>query len=144
MSDPKQVYERHVAAFNAKDPDADPWSADAEFIGPGARFRGREEIFGFMRIYWEAFPDARNEVDRLISEGSVVSAEGRFRGTHAGPLRTPQAELPPLGRRVEFRWSVTCEARGDELVSEHLYFDQVELLTQLGLLESTPAQAAKA
>ena len=47
--------------------------------------------------------------------------------------RTPQGEIPPSGRCVEFRWSATCEARGDELVSEHLYFDQLELLAQLGV-----------
>jgi hypothetical protein len=28
---------------------------------------------------------------------------------------------------------VTCEVLGDELVSEHLYFDQLDLVTQLGL-----------
>jgi hypothetical protein len=29
------------------------------------------------------------------------------------------------------------EVHGDEVVSEHLYLDQIELLTQLGLAPST-------
>jgi predicted ester cyclase len=49
-------------------------------------------------------------------------------------LRTPTGEVPPTGRRVEFRWMSAYEAQGDELASEHLFFDQVELLTQLGLM----------
>jgi predicted ester cyclase len=138
MSDPKQVYERHVAAFNAKDPDADPWSADAEFVAPGARLRGRDDVLGFLQVFWEAFPDAHNEVVRVIAEGPIVAAEGTFAGTHTGTLRTPQGDVPPTGRRVEMRWSVACEARGDELASEHLYFDQLDLLSQLGLAPAAP------
>jgi hypothetical protein len=38
------------------------------------------------------------------------------------------------GRLVDFRWMSAYEARGDELASEHLYFDQMELLTELGLM----------
>jgi hypothetical protein len=68
MSDAKEVYERHVEAFNRQDADADPWSADAEFVAPGARLRGREAVLGFLRVFWEAFPDAHNEVTRLIAE----------------------------------------------------------------------------
>lgn len=64
-------------------------------------------------------------------EGQVVSAEGTFAGTHTGTLRTPQGEIPPTQQRVELRWSATCELRGEELVSEHLYFDQLELLAHL-------------
>ena len=30
MANAWQVIERHIAAFNAKDQDAEPWSADAE------------------------------------------------------------------------------------------------------------------
>jgi hypothetical protein len=54
-------------------------------------------------------------------------------GTHSGVFRTPTGEVPATGRHVEFRWMSAYEARGDELASEHLFFDQVELLTQLGL-----------
>jgi predicted ester cyclase len=142
MREPKQVYQRHLAAFNAKDADAEPWSTDGEFVAPGAQLRGRDEVLGFLRMFWEAFPDAHNDVSRLIAEGPRVVAEGRFTGTHTGTLRTPQGEIPPTERRVEFRWSATCEAHRDELVSEHLYFDQLDLLTQLGVMSAAPAGAA--
>jgi hypothetical protein len=62
------------------------------------------------------------------------------RGT--GILRTPEGEVPPTGRRVEIRWMGMYEARGDELVSEHLYFDQVEFLTQLGLAPAVAEEVA--
>jgi hypothetical protein len=35
---------------------------------------------------------------------------------------------------VDFRWMSSYDVRGEELASEHLYFDQAELLGQLGLM----------
>jgi len=49
-------------------------------------------------------------------------------------FRTPTGEVPATGRLVDFSWMSAYEARGDKLDSEHLFFDQVELLTQLGLM----------
>lgn len=128
----KQVVEHHMAAFNAHDADAFPWIEDIEWQAPGAQLRGREQALGFVRGFWEAFPDARVQLTRLIGEGSVLAGEGRFTGTHDGTMRTPDVELPPTGRPIEFRWMAMYEVRGDEVVAEHLYFDQAELMAQLG------------
>ncbi len=35
MASAREVIDRHVAAFGAKDPDAEPWSEDAEMVTPG-------------------------------------------------------------------------------------------------------------
>ena len=69
-----------------------------------------------------------------VAEGSSVAAEGRFIGTHTGVMRTPDGEIPATGRQVDFRWMSSYEIRGEELTSEHLYFDQAEFLGQLGLM----------
>jgi predicted ester cyclase len=134
MAEAKQVVERHVDAFNARQADAEPWTEDAEFVAPGASMSGREEVLAFLGAFWEAFPDGRLELSRVFAEGSLAAAEGRFIGTHSGVFRTPTGEVPATGRPVEFRWMSAYEARGDELASEHLFFDQVELLSQLGLM----------
>ena len=49
-------------------------------------------------------------------------------------MRTPEGEVPATGRRVDFRWMSSYDVRGEKLASEHLYFDQAELLGQLGLM----------
>jgi predicted ester cyclase len=134
---PKQLVERHMAAFNAHDPDGFPWIADIEWEAPGAQLRGREQALGFIGAFWEAFPDARIHVVRLIGEGSLLAGEGRFTGTHDGTMRTPEGEIPPTGRQVEFRWMSMYEVRGDEVAAEHLYFDQAELMAQLGVAPAT-------
>jgi predicted ester cyclase len=134
MAEAKRVVERHVEAFNAHQADADPWTEDAELIAPGASIRGRDDVLAFIGAFWEAFPDGRLELSRILGEGSVAAAEGRFIGTHSGVFRTPTGDVPASGRVVDFRWMSAYEVRGDELASEHLFFDQVELLTQLGLM----------
>jgi predicted ester cyclase len=122
MADPKRVVERHVEAFNARDADAEPWSENADFVAPNASMHGREQVLGFLAVFWEAFPDGRLEPSRILAEGSVVAAEGRFTGTHTGVMRTPAGDVAATGRDVDFRWMSSYEVRGDELASEHLYF----------------------
>ena len=136
MASARQVVERHIAAFNAKDQDAEPWSADAEIVTPGGRFEGREQVLGFLKVFWDAFPDARLEITRSIEDGALAAAEGMLTGTQTGALQTPDGEIPPTGRRVELRWTAMYEVRGDQLASEHLYFDQVGLMTQLGVMSA--------
>jgi predicted ester cyclase len=137
MADPKHVVERHVEAFNARDTDSTPWSDDGELVAPNASMQGREQVLGFLGVFWEAFPDGRLETSRLLSEGSTVAAEGRFVGTHTGVMHTPAGDVAATGKSVDLRWMSSYEVRGDELTSEHLYFDQTELLAQLGLMPST-------
>ena len=137
MADPKRVVERHVEAFNARDADAEPWSDDADLVAPNASVHGREEVLGFLGVFWDAFPDGRLEMSGVLAEGSVVAAEGRFIGTHTGVMRTPAGDVAATGRHVDLRWMSSYQVRGDELASEHLYFDQAELLGQLGLMPAT-------
>jgi predicted ester cyclase len=139
MSDPKAVIERHLAAFNAKDPDADTFSADAEMVAPAGELHGPEQILAFNRVFWEAFPDCRLDVTSWIADGQAVAVEGVLTATHSGIFRTPDGDVPPTGRSIEFRWAALYMVRGDELVSEHLFFDQLDFLAQLGLAPGGPA-----
>jgi predicted ester cyclase len=140
MASAREVLDRHVAAFNAKDADAEPWSGDAEMVNPAGRFDGRDQVVGFLQVFWNGFPDARLEITRLIEDGALAAAEGTLSGSHTGALQTPDGELPPTGRRVELRWMAMYDLRGDVLVSEHLYFDQVDFMTQLGVMSAAPAE----
>jgi predicted ester cyclase len=132
MTDPGAVVRRHIDAFNARDRDAEPWSATAELVAPVAVISGREQALEFLSVFQEAFPDWRLELKQLLVDDDTAAAEGAFVGTHEGVLRTPGGEVAATGRRVDFRWASLYRAEGDELVSEHLFFDQLELLGQLG------------
>ena len=134
MSSAKDVILKHIEAFNARDWDADPWAADAEFKAPVAEVSGREEIIGFFGVFQNAFPDVRLELHQILGDGSAAAAEGTLSGTHDGVLPTPNGDVAPTGRALQLRWAAIYATDGDTIKSEHLFFDQMDFLGQLGLL----------
>ena len=134
MPDAKDVILKHVAAFNDRDSNAEPWAADAELVAPGGQASGREDIISFLGVFQEAFPDVRLEIKQLLTDGPAAAAEGTIAGTHDGVLHTPNGDVAPTGRAVELRLAAVYVTDGDTLKSEHLFFDQMDFLGQLGLL----------
>ncbi len=134
MPSASDVVLKHVDAVNAGDSDADPWAADAEISAPGAQVSGRDNVIGFLSVFFEAFPDLRLEIKQLLTDGAAAAAEGILTGTHDGVLRTPNGDVAPTGRAVSLRWAAVYVTEGDTLKSEHLFFDQMDFLGQLGLL----------
>ena len=66
MTDPGAVIRRHIEAFNARKRDAEPWSATAELVAPGAAISGREQVLDFLSAFQEAFPGGRLELKQLL------------------------------------------------------------------------------
>jgi steroid delta-isomerase-like uncharacterized protein len=137
MADVIELARRHDEAFNAQDPAAREVieAPDVEAVLPGGMtLRGHDEVMQLVRAFWEALPDARITVDERLAAGGVVVSEGSLVGTHAGTFRTPDGEIPATGRPVTLRYAAIKRFRDDRLVSEHLYFDQLEFLQQLGAM----------
>lgn len=105
-------------------------------ISSVAQVSGRDNVIGFIAAFQEAFPDLRLNIEQLFTDGLAAAAEGTIRGTHDGVLHTRNGDVAPTGRAVQFRWAAVCATAGDTLKSEHLFFDQMGFLNQLGLLPS--------
>jgi predicted ester cyclase len=101
---------------------------------PGARVSGRDNVIGFLAVFQEAFPDLRLEIEQLLTDGPAAAAEGILTGTHNGVLHAPNGDVAPTGPAVELRWAALYVTDGETLKSEHLFFDQLDFLGQLGLL----------
>jgi predicted ester cyclase len=130
----KDVILKHIAAVNDHDSSADPWADDAELVAPGGQASGRDDVIGVLGVFAEAFPDIRLEIKQLLTDGPAAAAEGILTGTHDGVLHTPNGDVAPTGRAVQLRWAAVYATDGDTLKSEHLFFDQMDFLGQLGLL----------
>jgi hypothetical protein len=59
--------------------------------------------------------------------------EAVFEGTHTATLHGPGGDVPPTGRSVSVPFVNVCEVSADHFTDFTLYFDQVELMTQLGI-----------
>ncbi|HEY8869447.1 MAG TPA: ester cyclase [Candidatus Limnocylindrales bacterium] len=146
MGTAKEAADRHLAAFNAKDADAvvGNESPEIEFVLPGAiTLRGRDQVKAYIEIFWRAFPDGQVSARQQIVTDEAAVTESDFSGTQTGTLSTPAGDIPATGRQVTLRQVAVQRVRDGLIVSEHLYFDQLDFMAQLGQLP-TPANARRA
>jgi steroid delta-isomerase-like uncharacterized protein len=137
MAEALDAARRHIEAFNAHDLDAHMANeaADIEWVQPGGiSLRGPEQVAELQRILWEAMPDATVTPVNQVAAGSTVVTESELSGTHTGTFRSPVGDTPPSGNRVKLRYVSVQRVAAGKIASEHLYFDQLEFLTQIGAI----------
>jgi steroid delta-isomerase-like uncharacterized protein len=131
------VVERFYEAFNRGDFDAatEVFAPDLETTDPAL---GTVHSVEPWRAYGEAFkralPDARFNLRSALESGETVAVEGTFTGTFTAPLTSPQGEVPPTGRTIDVPYADFFTVRGGRIVAHRVYYDQVQLGTQLGLM----------
>ena len=145
MSEAKRVLEQAIELWNAGDREG--WAAlydeNVEWDAPGgARISGLDDLkVKYFDALFEAAPDRTSVVDTLFAEGDLAAEEGRYTGTHTGTWRSPDGvEIPATGKTLDFRFSAVFRVENGTITSIRLYYDQLEVLTQLGLMPA-PAPA---
>ncbi len=136
MADAKSIVDGFYTAMNSHDPEraATFVSADVEVEAPGGLIlRGREALVQLLQTYLQAFPDLEWGITAQAVAGETVVTESVPEGTHQGPFRTPGGEIAPTGMRVSSRVCDVCRVRDGEIVSLHLYWDNLEFMQALGV-----------
>jgi hypothetical protein len=138
MATPRELTDAITAAYNAHQLSTVVgfFRPDIVLITPDAgELRGREQAAEYHRAFLQAFPDATVEVVAKHDAGDTTIDEWIFRGTHTGPLTQPSGEtIPATGRRVSVRGVDVVSYAGAAVATHHMYFDQAQLLTALGLM----------
>ena len=136
MAKAREIMDRVTAAMQAGDEAslralyADDAVAETPDVG---RLTGGSAIVNYLMSFRRAFPDASYESTNALERGSTAVDEGFIVGTNTGILATPEGDVPPTGRKVRLRSIDVLDIVGGKGVSHRFYFDQLELLTQLGL-----------
>ncbi len=136
MSDTRSTFDAWMNAFNAHDEQAIRalTADDCVFEGPGGvHLEGGDAVAGYAMVWLNAFSDAQLTADRVVVDGDWVAMTGVFKGTHDGTLASPDGDVPATGRTLEGRCSQFVRFADGKSVEEHLYFDQMDVITQLGL-----------
>ena len=135
--DTRSLIERDIELWNAKDREG--WMAGIdlhriEARAPGGlRLTGREAAETIWATYNDAFPDNQLEIIAIHADDRGGVHEGRATGTHTGTLRGPAGEIAPTGRMAQVDFCGVYEFEEGKITSFHLYFDQAEMLGQLGI-----------
>jgi steroid delta-isomerase-like uncharacterized protein len=143
MADARQLGAKFVDAFNAHD-EARIRELNGEhvaFEAPGEiRLEGRDAATEYAMAWLRAFPDARLTVTNELADGDWVAQEFTFEGTHDDTLSSPSGDIPATHKRLDGRGVQIFKVDGEVVTETRLYFDQVDVMTQLGLMPE-PASA---
>jgi steroid delta-isomerase-like uncharacterized protein len=146
MGDPSEIAERGLQAWRSRDLEgfAATFAEDATLTAPGGmQLQGHDGVRQFYGVWNEAVPDNEVTIERRHVCGSVVVEQGVFSGTHTGNLMTPDGQvIPATGRSLSVPYVEVFDMEADHVASTRLYFDQAELLTQLGLMPAPEGATA--
>jgi len=138
MGPNRELLERYVERYNAGDLDAcmELYAEDAvQRMAEGITFAGRSAIRERLARELAGFSDATYTVGSFVEQGDSFADEWTFVGTQTGPFLLPDGtQLPPSGKRVEIRGMELVQVRDGKIVLDNLYWDNLAVLVQLGLM----------
>jgi ketosteroid isomerase-like protein len=136
MSTPDEVRRRFIDAIVRGDLDGvvGCYRPDAVLVAPEGRYEGREQIEEFYRAQLAPF-DAELTVLATYDSGDTGVQEWILRATQTDVFSLPDGTaVQPSDKQLSQR-GMDVVVLADGQISEHrLYYDQVELMAQLGLL----------
>jgi steroid delta-isomerase-like uncharacterized protein len=143
MADAREIGQRFLDAFNAHDEQRirELNGESTVFEAPGdVKIQGRDAATEYAMAWVRAFPDAKLTVHNELVDGDWVTQEFTFSGTHEGTLSSPNGDIPATHKKLNGRGVQIFRVEGDTVAETRLYFDQVQVMTQLGLMPE-PATA---
>ena len=99
------------------------------------RRHGVHQIANFVAEVRTAFPDFKLQIKESVGQGDHMAFHWTVTGTQKGEFQG----IPASGQRIEVSGMTLDRLRDGKVVSEHIYFDRLALLEQLG---AAPASAA--
>jgi steroid delta-isomerase-like uncharacterized protein len=137
MTQQQRIASQFYESFAAGDIDSalEVFADNLEMVDPGmGTVVGlppfREYLEGFKR----AMPDARAVISQMYEANDTIIVESRLLGTHTGPMAGPDGDIEPSGRTIDLPFADFSRIQDGQILAYHTYYDQVSLMTQLGLM----------
>ena len=94
---------------------------------------GAQGLAEYVRDLRAQYPDLLITIEELIYDGDNLVCHWRFKGTDKGMHAA--SELPPTGKQVDFHGADVMHLKDGKIVEDYVYFDQMAVMQQLGLVE---------
>jgi steroid delta-isomerase-like uncharacterized protein len=107
--------------------------------GDGQEQRGVDAGMAVAQTFANAFPDGRIDIQRVheAANGTVI-VEFIASGTQTGELMG----IPATGKRIGLPVCNVLEIRDGKITREREYFDNMTMMTQLGVVQAPAAATA--
>lgn len=137
MGQARELMNRFTGALIAGDMDTlrEVYDADVVVTTPDAgTLHGIDAFIEWNNAFAGAFSDRDYRSDRELEAGDSAIDQGELIGTHTGPMALPDGQsVPPTGKQIRMRGLDIATVSDGKIVRHDFYFDQLDLLTQLGL-----------
>jgi steroid delta-isomerase-like uncharacterized protein len=143
MATAREVSDRFTDAINAHDAKSIGalFADNGVFTEPAGEFRGPDEVIAYWERLFEAFPDLTGKDTFKAEAGDTAINEWSVSGTNTGPMETPDGTFPATGKRVTIVGSDALAVRDGLIYAHRAYYDQLSMMTQLGLVPEGAATA---
>ncbi len=101
-------------------------------VGTQRKVQGIDEVLETWKGWATALPDSKATFRSEMGTGNTAIIEMTWTGTHKGPLKMADREIPATGKKIELRACQVCEVANDKVKSVRHYFDIGTLLKQIG------------
>lgn len=128
----------YLRAFNERDHDAirDHVADDVVHHGIHEDLEGPDALLEYLERHFQAFPDYRGDMERLIADADCVCVRYTAAGTHTGEYEG----VEPTGLAATWSGLAMYRVEDGEIAKIWIEEDRLGLLEQLEMLEdSVPA-----
>ena len=100
-------------------------------VASGRHPSGIDQVLEVWKGWATAFPNSKATFHRALVSGNNVVLEVTWKGTHLGPMATPNGEIAATGKTISFRAISVYEIKDGKAASCRQYFDMNTLTSQL-------------
>ncbi len=97
------------------------------------RIQGPGQVIESWQGWATAFPDSKGTVVNTYEHGNTAIQEVVWKGTHTGPLHTPNGVVPATNKGINVSACQVIKVENGKVTSYVHYFDMLTLLTQIGV-----------
>lgn len=141
----REVARRAFAAVSSGNLDALDELIAADYVRhcqatPGVAISSLAAFKEYLRRDREAVPDQNITLAHLVVDGDLVGFWGTYSGTQSGPM----GPYPATGKRFEIDFAGVHRIADGRIVETWITWDNLAVLTQLGLAPPQPAKEGQA
>ena len=145
MGQARELMDRATAAIIAGELEAlrDIYADDVVATTPDeGTVHGIDAYLEWNRSFIASFSDRSFESQRGFETEGCAIDQGYFVATHTKDLALPGGQsLPASGKQIRVRAVDLATVRDGKIVQHDFYFDQLDMLTQLGMTQAGLAES---